>query len=106
MLGKIKSIYRKLMEGTVYVQAPLKAFELDDRILKEKYGLEVQRLNYDSPQDINLWCSLINNSYEDFSFTEEKAKRFLIKHPYMADCQSYILRGGGYASSYSLNRSI
>ena len=36
---KIGKIMRQIINGTVYLQAPLKAYELADRILKEKYGI-------------------------------------------------------------------
>ena len=90
MFGRIRSLYRRLMEGTVYVQAPLKAFEMDERIVKEKYGIEIRELNYHSVSDISLWCSIINNSYEDMSFTNERAISFLTNHPYITENHTFV----------------
>ena len=106
MFARIKNLYRKLMEGTVYVQAPLRAFELDDRILQEKYGITVRRIDYNSESDIALWCSIINNSYEDFSFSPERAVKFLTNHPYIIDNQSFVMFVGGGSCSNSFYRCI
>ena len=39
---KGKELIDKVFNGTVFLQASLKAFELDDRIIQDKYGLIVK----------------------------------------------------------------
>lgn len=52
-----------LVRGTVYLQASLKAFELDSRIMEEKYGLRVRQIDYDNDADIETWMNIIHTSY-------------------------------------------
>ena len=87
---KIGKIMRQIINGTVYLQAPLKAYELDDRILKEKYGILVKKMDYDNDSDIGIWMSIIHASYDDCSFTMQSARDFLKCHPYMINTQSFV----------------
>ena len=78
---------QQLFNGTVYLQAPLKAYELDSRILEEKYGLRVRQLDYNNDEDLEIWMSIIHTSYDDCRFTLERARNYLSNHQYMKDTQ-------------------
>lgn len=90
---------QQLTNGTVYLQAPLKAYELDSRILEEKYGLRVRQLDYSNDSDLEIWMSIIHTSYDDCHFTLEKARSYLSNHQYMTNTQSFVFQevgvGGG-----------
>ena len=81
---------RQLFNGTVYLQAPLKAFELNERTLNEKYGLTVKKLDYNDDTDLEIWMKIIHSSYDDCHFTLLSAKKFLTTHPYMTDTESFV----------------
>lgn len=91
---------QQLANGTVYLQAPLKAYELDSRIMEEKYGLRVMQLNYNSDADLETWMNIIHTSYDDCRFTLDTARDYLSNHQYMNKTQSFVFQevnGGGRA---------
>ena len=83
IVQKIKRIFN----STVYLQAPLKAYELDDRIMEEKYGLRVIKLDYNNDRDLEEWIRLIHTSYDDCHFTIESARSYLQNHKYFQNTQ-------------------
>lgn len=89
---RLKTALKQFVNGNVYLQAPLKAFELDDRIMEEKYGLIVRELDYHNDSDIEIWKSIIHTSYDDCHFTTESAKRFLSNHTYMNNTQTFVFQ--------------
>ena len=89
---KAKELIDKVLNGTVFLQASLKAFELDDRIMEEKYGLIVKELDYNNDSDIELWKSLIHTSYDDCHFTTESARNLLCNHPYFDNTQTFVFQ--------------
>lgn len=89
---KLKTALRQLISGNCYLQAPLKAFELDDRIMEEKYGLKVIQLDYDNDSDLEIWKSIIHTSYDDCHFSTESARRFLARHAYFKNTQTFVFQ--------------
>lgn len=89
---------QQLANGTVYLQAPLKAYELDSRVMEEKYGLRVRQLDYNNDEDLEIWMSIIHTSYDDCHFTLETARNYLSNHQYLMNTQSFVFqevnRGG------------
>ncbi|MBQ8704139.1 MAG: hypothetical protein IJ524_07170 [Bacteroidales bacterium] len=102
---KAKELIDKVFNGTVFLQASLKAFELDNRILQDKYDLIVKELDYNNDSDIELWKSLIHTSYDDCHFTTETARDLLCNHPYYVNTQTFVFQQVGWGS-YSFDRSI
>ena len=100
---RLKTAIRQLVKGNCYLQAPLKAFELDDRIMEEKYGLKVIRLDYDNDSDIETWKNIIHTSYDDCHFTTESARRFLTQHTYLINTQTFVFQqvNGGNRNSFN-----
>lgn len=86
-----------LLRGTVYLQASLKAFDLDSRILEEKYSLRVRQIDYDNDGDLETWMSIIHTSYDDCHFTVEKARVYLATHRFMDHTKTFLFQemGGG-----------
>ena len=89
---------RTLLRGTVYLQASLKAFELDSRIMEEKYGLKVRQIDYDNDADLETWMSIIHTSYDDCHFTVDRARKYLASHLFMNNTKTFLFQevvGGG-----------
>lgn len=86
-----------LLRGTVYLQTSLKAFELDSRIMEEKYGLRVRQIDYDNDSDLETWMGIIHTSYDDCHFTVEKARAYLATHRFMDHTKTFLFQeiGGG-----------
>jgi GNAT superfamily N-acetyltransferase len=102
---KLKKTLYQLVNGTVYVQAPLKAFELNEQILEEKYGLRTILLDHQSAKDIDIWRQIIHSSYDDCYFTPESAYQLLTNHPYFSNVQTFVfqeINGDGYAATISI----
>ena len=94
-----------LANGTVYLQAPLKAYELDSRIMEEKYGLRVRQLDYNDDKDLETWMNIIHTSYDDCHFTLDSAREYLSNHHYMNSTQSFVFQqvnGGGAVATVSI----
>lgn len=95
----------RVFSSTVYLQAPLKAYELDDRIMEEKYGLRVIKLDYNNDKDLEEWIRLIHTSYDDCHFTIESARPYLQNHKYFQDTQSFVfqeINGGRFVATVSM----
>lgn len=95
----------RIFNSTVYLQAPLKAYELDDRIMEEKYGLRVIKLDYNNDKDLEEWIRLIHTSYDDCHFTIESARPYLQNHKYFQDTQSFVfqeIKGGRVVATVSI----
>jgi len=90
-------IIETLLNGTVYLQASLKAFELDSRIMEEKYGLRVRQIDYDNDADLEKWMSIIHTSYDDCHFTIETAREYLVNHRFLDYTRTFLFQevGGG-----------
>lgn len=98
-------ILSTILNGTVYLQASLKAFELNSRIIEEKYGLRVRQINYDSNADLETWMNIIHTSYDDCRFTVNTAKMYLANHQYMEKTETYIFQevnGGDTVATVSI----
>ena len=105
---KGKELIDKVFNGTVFLQASLKAFELDDRIIQDKYGLIVKELDYNNDSDIELWKSLIHTSYDDCHFTTESARDLLRNHPYFVNTQTFVFQqvmGGSCVATVSIGQN-
>ena len=94
-----------LLRGTVYLQASLKAFELDSRILEKKYGLWVRQIDYDNDADLETWMDIIHTSYDDCHFTVETARKYLASHRFMNQTKTFLFQeiGGGQNCGNSFN---
>ena len=78
-------LYWKFYPGintkVVYLQRYLYGFSLSDDIVLKSYGLTVKYIDYDSDSDLQQWCDIINNSYDDCFYDMDKARKFLKDHP-------------------------
>ena len=61
----MKNLYHRIINGLVYLQAPLKAFELTDDILMNKYRILSKEIDVNNEEDLQIWVDIINNSYDD-----------------------------------------
>lgn len=96
---------RTLLRGTVYLQASLRAFELDSRILEEKYGLKVRQIDYDNDADLETWMSIIHTSYDDCHFTVDRARKYLASHMFMNNTKTFLFQqvaDGGTVATVSI----
>lgn len=102
----LKDFTKRFVRGTVYVQAPLKAFELDENILKNKYGIIARILDPYNDEDIEIWKSIIHTSYDDCHYTSDSARALLTNHPYMKDVQTFLFQdnNGQVVSTVSIGR--
>ena len=94
-----------LLRGTVYLQASLKAFELDSRILEEKYGLRVRQIDYENDADLEKWMSIIHTSYDDCHFTVDTARICLAIHRFMDHTKTFLFQeigGGDFVATVSI----
>ena len=94
-----------LLRGTVYLQASLKAFELDSRILEEKYGLRVRQIDYENDADLEKWMSIIHTSYDDCHFTVDTAREYLANHRFMNHTKTFLfqeIEGGKIVATVSI----
>ena len=85
MMKVLSKIYWKFYPGintkVVYLQRYICCFKLTEDIVHKTYGLDVKYLDYDSDSDLQQWCDVINNSYDDCFYDIPKARKFLKKHP-------------------------
>lgn len=95
-----------ILNGTVYLQASLKAFELDCRIMEEKYGLKVRQIDYENDADLETWMNIIHTSYDDCHFTVDTARMYLATHQYMKNTETYVFQevknDGGAVATVSI----
>lgn len=83
---ELVSLYRKTIDPditvrVVYLQRFIYGFNLSDNDVYRLYGLSVKLIDYNSDQDLQQWCDVINNSYDDCFFDIKKARSFLKEHP-------------------------
>ena len=93
-----------LFRGTVYLQASLKAFELDSRIMEEKYGLRVRQIDYGNDADLETWMNIIHTSYDDCHFTVDTARKYLAAHRFMNHTKTFLfqeIEGGSIVATVS-----
>ena len=70
----------KIETELAHLQRFIYGFSLSDEEVSKSYGLSVRYIDYDSDQDLQLWCDVINNSYDDCFFDVPKARNFLNNH--------------------------
>ncbi len=75
------AFYPKITTKVVYLQTQICGFNLSDSIVKEKYGLTIKQVDYNVDSDLQSWCDVMNNSYDDCFYTIDKARKFLKDHP-------------------------
>jgi len=85
-------IIQRLLRGTVYLQASLKTFELDSRILEEKYGLRVRQIDYNNDADLETWMSIIHTSYDDCHYSVDSARTYLATHRFMDHTKTFLFQ--------------
>ena len=74
----------------VYLQRYIYGFNLSDSDVSHLYGLSVKIIDYNSKQDLQQWCDIINNSYDDCYYDIESARVFLQNHPIFQDGRTAI----------------
>lgn len=90
-LKNLKYIFYYNIENKVlYLQTLLNKYFLDESALAEKYKLSVKVMDYKSNDDIEQWCDVINNSYDDCSYNIESALRLLTNHLFLEDTKTYL----------------
>lgn len=96
---KIKNIkylfYTNIENKVLYLRTKLNKYFLSEDNLNELYGLSVRKIDYGNTNDLEVWCNIINNSYDDCSFTVLKAKDYLLNHLYLFNNQSFVFESGG-----------
>ena len=105
------SLFRRTIDPNidirvVYLQRFIYGFNLSDSDVSHLYGLSVKIIDYNSDLDLQQWCDVINNSYDDCYYDIEKARKFLKNHHIFQDGRTAIfyegavpcatVRGGGY----------
>lgn len=75
---KLLGLYQ-IESEIVNLQRFICGFSLSDEGMLKTYGLSVRHIDYDSEQDLQQWCDVINNSYDD-SFDISKARKYLKNH--------------------------
>lgn len=78
LISKIYRTFNPSIKGRVVcLQRFLDGFSLSDDTVLKKYGLRVKYIDYDSDSDLQQWCDIINNSYDDCFYDISKASKFL-----------------------------
>ena len=80
VVKKIYNHFLRINNKSVYLQRPIIGFRLDETKIKELYNLDVKHIDYDNDSDLENWCNVINNSYDDCYFDLLKARTFLKEH--------------------------
>lgn len=88
------SFYPGIKTKVVYLQRFIYGFNLSDESVHNQYGLSVYYINYDSDQDLQLWCDVINNSYDDCLYDIPKARKFLEEHPIFENGRTVLFMKG------------
>lgn len=98
----MKNFYNRVINGLVYLQTPLKAYELTDDILLNKYRIVSKQIDVNNEVDLGIWVDIINDSYDDCVYTKESAKQLLTNHPYLQNIQTFLFQeiGGGVLEQY------
>lgn len=102
----MKKLIDRIINGLVYLQTPLKAYELSDERLVS-YGIMVKELEKDNQEDLKTWVDIINNSYDDCEYDVVKAKQLLSNHPYLDDVRTFLFKlvaGGSYFATVSIGK--
>lgn len=73
--------YPHVNTKVVYLQRYICGFSLTDSFVHDRYFLTIKNVDYDSDQDLQNWCDVINNSYDDCYYDIPKARKFLKDHP-------------------------
>ena len=92
-------LFRRIFDSNidirvVYLQRFIYGFNLSDSDVSHLYGLSVKIINYNSDLDLQQWCDVINNSYDDCYFDIEKARLFLQNHPIFQNGRTAIFYKG------------
>lgn len=75
------TFYPRVDSKVIYLQKYICGFNLSDDIVWKNYNLFTKYVDYDSDRDLQEWCDVINNSYDDCFFDITKARKFLKEHP-------------------------
>lgn len=84
----------KIENSLAHVQRFLYGFRLSDEEVLKTYGLSVKNIDYGSDSDLQQWCDIINNSYDDCFFDIPKAKQFLNNHILFEDGKTVLFMDG------------
>lgn len=91
-------IYWKFYPGVnnkvVYLQRQICGFHLTDVTIFQQYGLSVRVIDYDNDTDLQQWCDIMNNSYNDCYYDIPKARKFLSNHPLFTNNKTAIFYNG------------
>ena len=78
--SKVLGLFKIETTSLTHLQRFIYGFSLSDEEVLKTYGLSVRNIDYDSDQDLQQWCDVINNSYDDCFFDIPKARQFLKNH--------------------------
>ena len=87
--------YTNIDSKVLYLRTLLNKYFLTESQLKNIYGLEVERLDYSNKTDVEDWCDIINNSYDDCHFTVESASKMFNNHLYFINNETFIFKTEG-----------
>lgn len=75
------AFYPHINTKAVHLQRQICGFSISDETIKNKFGLNVKKMDYNSESDLYDWCDIINNSYDDCLYDINKAQNLLTDHP-------------------------
>ena len=94
----LSKIYWKMYPGintkVVYLQRFLYGFSLSDDTVFKSFGLTIKYIDYDLNSDLQQWCDVINNSYDDCFYDIDKARNFLTNHPIFQNGRTVLFMKG------------
>lgn len=82
--------YCNIDNKVLYLQAILNKYFLNETILADKYKLSVREMDYNSQADLEEWCDVINNSYDDCNYNKDSALTLLTNHLFLDDTKTYL----------------
>lgn len=90
-MKKLKYLfYSNIDNKVVYLQTLLNKYYLNEDQLLSNFGLKVSVLDNNNNIDLQTWCNIVNNSYDDCLFNSKNAKDFLTKHLYLVDTKIFL----------------
>ena len=88
------SLYPYIDGKVVYLQRYICGFALSNEAVLKNYGLSVKYIDYDCDEDLQQWCDVINNSYDDCFYDIDKARTFLTEHPIFQNGRTVLFMKG------------
>ncbi|MCQ2429222.1 MAG: GNAT family N-acetyltransferase [Clostridia bacterium] len=73
---------------------------LQKRITASPFSMRqytVKQMDYDSDRDIEVWCNIVNQAYDDSEYSPAHAKGFLTDHPFCTGTSTAFFMDGDTA---------